>query len=74
MCEMGEQFQGPADCRPLSLSTVIRRSTVETCSYKREVLDAMEEARTISRNSETKRYRRFSEAMEDFEAGMLADM
>jgi DNA-damage-inducible protein J len=34
-------------------------------SYKREVLDAMEEARAISRNPETKRYRCFSEAMED---------
>lgn len=33
--------------------------------YKREVLDAMEEAKAISKDPETKRYQCFSEAMGD---------
>jgi DNA-damage-inducible protein J len=33
--------------------------------YKQEVLEALEEARVLSGDPETKRYRSFSEAMED---------
>lgn len=33
--------------------------------YKAEVIEAMEEAKTISRNPETKTYESFSEALED---------
>ena len=35
--------------------------------YKQEVLEAMEEAKTISRNPETKSYGSFVEALEDME-------
>ena len=35
--------------------------------YKTEVLSAMEEAKKISRDSSTKRYSRFSEALEDID-------
>ncbi len=36
-------------------------------NYKQEVLDAMEEARSLSRNPKTKRYSSFSEALEDLD-------
>lgn len=35
--------------------------------YKPEVLEAMKEAKQISRNPDTKRYASFTEAMEDLE-------
>lgn len=35
--------------------------------FKPEVIEAMEEARRISRNPDTKRYSSFSEAMEDMD-------
>ena len=35
--------------------------------YRQEVIDAMEEAKRISREPETKRYRSFKEAMEDID-------
>lgn len=35
--------------------------------YRPEVLEAMEEAKRISRDSDTKRYKNFSEALEDLE-------
>ena len=35
--------------------------------YKQEVLEAMEEAKTISRNPETKSYGSFAEALEDMD-------
>ncbi len=35
--------------------------------YKSEVLEAMEEAKRISKDPDTKRYRSFSEAMEDLD-------
>lgn len=38
---------------------------VEVPKYKPEVLAAMEEAKRISRDSETKKYSSFSEALED---------
>ena len=38
---------------------------VEVPKYKPEVLAAMEEAKRISRDSETKKYNSFSEALED---------
>lgn len=40
---------------------------VEVPKYKPEVLAAMEEAKRISRDSETKKYSSFSEALEDSE-------
>ena len=40
---------------------------VEVPQYKAEVLEAMEEARRISRDPNTKRYGSFSEALEDLE-------
>ena len=40
---------------------------VEMPKYKPEVLAAMEEAKRISRDSETKKYSSFSEALEDLE-------
>lgn len=36
--------------------------------YKSEVLEAMEEAKRISKDPDTKRYRNFSEAMEDLDS------
>ena len=33
--------------------------------YRQEVVDAMEEAKQLSRNPDTKRYRSFKEALED---------
>ena len=39
--------------------------SVEIPKYKPEVLDAMEEARKISRDPDTKRYGSFAEALED---------
>ena len=35
--------------------------------FKSEVIDAMEEARRISRNPDTKKYSSFSEALEDMD-------
>ena len=35
--------------------------------YKREVLEAMEEAKRISKDPDTKRYSSFAEAMEDID-------
>ena len=35
--------------------------------FKPEVVEAMEEARKISRNPDTKRYKSFSEALEDMD-------
>ena len=35
--------------------------------YRQEVVDAMEEAKQISRNPDTKRYRSFKEALEDID-------
>lgn len=40
---------------------------VELPNYKPEVIEAMEEARRISRDSHTKKYNSFSEALEDME-------
>lgn len=40
---------------------------VEVPKYKPEVLAAMKEAKRISRDSETKKYSSFSEALEDLE-------
>ena len=39
--------------------------SVELPQYKPEVIEAMEEAKRISKNSGTKRYNNFSEALED---------
>jgi len=36
-------------------------------TYKPEVIEAMEEAKRISRNPDTKKYTSFSEALEDME-------
>ena len=35
--------------------------------YRQEVVDAMEEAKQLSRNPDTKRYRSFKEALEDID-------
>lgn len=35
--------------------------------YRQEVVDAMEEAKQLSRNSDTRRYRSFKEALEDID-------
>ena len=40
---------------------------VEISRYKVEVLEAMEEAKRITRDPNTKRYSSFSEALEDLE-------
>ena len=40
---------------------------MEVPQYKAEVLEVMEEARRISRDPNTKRYGRFSEALEDLD-------
>lgn len=40
---------------------------VELPNYKAEVIEAMEEAKKISRDPHTKRYNSFSEAIEDME-------
>ena len=40
---------------------------VEVPQYKAEVIEAMEEARRISRDPNTKRYSSFSEALEDLD-------
>ncbi len=40
---------------------------VEIPQYKTEVLEAMEEARRLSRDSNTKKYVSFAEALEDLE-------
>lgn len=41
--------------------------SVEIPKYKPEVLDAMEEARKISRDPNTKKYGSFAEALEDID-------
>ena len=41
--------------------------SVEIPKYKPEVMDAMEEARRISRDPNTKRYGSFAEALEDID-------
>lgn len=41
--------------------------SVEIPKYKPEVMEAMEEARRISRNPNTKRYGSFEEALEDID-------
>lgn len=41
--------------------------TVEVPQYKAEVIEAMEEAKRISRDPKTKRYGSFSEALEDLD-------
>ncbi len=41
--------------------------SVELPNYRPEVLEAMEEAKKISRDSKTKKYNSFSEAVEDME-------
>ena len=41
--------------------------TVELPQYKPEVLDAMEEAKRISRDPKTKRYDSFSDALGDID-------
>lgn len=40
---------------------------IELPNYKPEVVEAMEEAKRISRDPETKKYTSFSEALEDIE-------
>ncbi len=40
---------------------------VELPEYRQEVIEAMEEAKKISQDPDTKRYRSFSEAMEDLD-------
>lgn len=40
---------------------------VELPNYKTEVLDAMEEAKRVSRDPATKKYTSFSEALEDMD-------
>lgn len=41
--------------------------SVELPRYKQEVIDAMEEAKKLSRDSNTKRYGSFAEALEDID-------
>lgn len=41
---------------------------VENPKYKPEVIDAMEEAERIGRDSGTQKYNSFSEAMEDLDS------
>ena len=41
--------------------------SVELPQYKAEVLEAMEEAKKISKDPDTKRYSSFSEALEDID-------
>ena len=41
--------------------------SVELPKYNAEVIDAMEEAKRISKDSETKRYKSFSEALGDLD-------
>ena len=41
--------------------------SVELPQYKPEVLDAMDEAKKLSKNPKTKRYHSFSEALEDID-------
>ena len=43
----------------------LKKHAVEVHQHKAEVLEAMEEARRISRASNTKRYNSFSEALDD---------
>lgn len=45
----------------------VKKQAVEFPKYKPEVLDAMEEARQISRDPNTKRYGSFAEALEDID-------
>lgn len=41
--------------------------SVEIPKFKQEVIDAMEEAKQISRDPDTKRYSSFAEALEDID-------
>lgn len=41
--------------------------SVEIPKYKQEVIDAMEEAKQISRDPNTKKYSNFAEALEDID-------
>ena len=41
---------------------------VEIPNYKKEVLEAMEEAKVLSHNPNTKRYSNFASALEDLDA------
>ena len=41
--------------------------SVELPKYKQEVIEAMEEAKQISRDPKTKRYGSFAEALEDID-------
>ena len=43
------------------------KSTICLPQYKPEVLEAMEEAKRISKDPNTKRYASFSEALEDID-------
>lgn len=45
----------------------VKKQAVEIPKYKPKVLDAMEEARQISRDPNTKRYGSFAEALEDID-------
>lgn len=45
----------------------VKKQAVEIPKYKPKVLDVMEEARQISRDSNTKRYGSFAEALEDID-------
>ena len=45
----------------------LKKQAVEVPQYKAEVLEAMEEARRISKDPNTKRYGSFSEALEDLD-------
>lgn len=45
----------------------LKKQAVEIPKYKPKVLDAMEEARQISRDPNTKRYGSFAEALEDID-------
>ena len=45
----------------------LKKQAVEVPQYKAEVLEAMEEARRISKDPNTKRYGTFAEALEDLD-------
>ena len=46
----------------------LKKQAVEVRQYKAEVMEAMEEAKRISKDPNTKRYSSFSEAVEDLDA------
>lgn len=45
----------------------LKKQAVEVPQYKAEVIEAMEEARRISNDSNTERYSSFSEALEELD-------